>query len=273
MSSWNRKFAEVGVIALFCAGLLWWNPSSILSPVRGALWAAVEPVAAFLEYTRGTVSDTAHSFARIASLKSENAKLVEEVSTLQGRLAEMTDIQKENDQLRNEIQSSLRHTDRVTSALVIGYDARGGGDWLLIDKGTRDGVETGMTVVFGENILVGMVEEAQYSVARVRLISNPKSVFNAHTVQSQAKGVARGKFGLGILLDSVLQTDGLSDGDTVVTSELGEVFPPGLFVGTVKNVGHSSDGLFQQALLVPPVDFFGMRVVTVIINPHLKTLP
>lgn len=260
----RQKIFEVGMIVCVCAGLLWWNPASILSPVRSAFWIAAEPVALFLEYVRGAVSDTVHSFARIASLKSENAKLAEEVATLRGKMASMEDIQKENEQMRSEIGSSLRRKDRVTLAMVVGYDVRGAGDWFLIDKGSHDGVNSGMTVIFGENVLVGTVEESQYSVSRVRLISNPKSVFNAHTVESQAKGVVRGKFGLGILFDSVLQTDGLSEGDRVVTSELGELYPPGLFVGTVRSVGHSSDGVFQQAILTPPVDFFNMKVVSVI---------
>lgn len=264
MISQQKKWVEAGSIILVCSVFMWWNPASLLSPVRGALWLATKPVADFFGYVHREVSDIVYSFARIASLKSDNALLVEEAAMLRGKIAALEDVQKENDRLREEISSSLRRTDRVVSALIVGYDAQGAGDWLLVDKGDRDGVIVGMTAVFGDNILVGTVENVEYSVSRIRLMNNPKSVFAAHTVESNAKGVVRGKFGLGILFDSVLQTDALSEGDRVVTSELGETYPPGLFVGMVKSVGHSSDGLFQQAVLSFPVDFFGIKAVSII---------
>ncbi len=263
-SFWKRKIIEAGSVVLLCAFLLWWNPSRLLTPVRDILWVAVEPIAIVFQYLRVVLSDVGHSVVSIGSLKQENARLTSEAIRLQSRVAELEDMQKENDQLRQEIGVALRHPDHVATALVVGYDSRGVGDWLIINKGSRDGIASGMTVVSGENVLVGMVEEVLTSTSRVSLITHPKSVFNVHTVETQARGVVRGKFGLGILLDSVLQTESIRKGDTVVTSEWGEQYPPGLLVGTISEVGTSPDGLFQQATILSPIDFFAIRTVSII---------
>lgn len=251
-------------MAIVCAVLLWWNPTGILTPVRNILWRAVEPIAMFFQYSRMAISDMAGSVVHIGTLRKENTQLTAEVITLRSKMADLEDVQKENDQLRSEMGTALRRSDYLATALVVGYDSRGVGDWLLINKGSREGLMSGMAVVSGEGVLVGSIEEVLDSTSRVRLITHPKTVFNVHTVETQAKGVVRGKFGLGILFDSVLQTESIHSGDRVVTSEWGEQYPPGLFVGTVSEVGVSDDGLFQQATIVSPINFFDIRSVTVV---------
>lgn len=263
-SFWKRKVVEAGSVILLCLFFLWWNPEKVLTPVRNFLWIIVEPIALFSQYSQILISDTIQSVVHISTLRQKNAELSSEIITLKSRLAELKDIEKENEQFRSEIQVASRRPEKIAVAIVVGYDSRGLGDWLLINKGSRDGLVSGMTVISGENVLVGKIEEVLTSTARVSIITHPKSVFNAHTVETQAKGIVRGKFGIGILLDSVLQTENIREGDTVVTSEWGEHYPPGLYVGTISQVGVSTDGLFQQATLSSPIDFFKLKTVTVI---------
>ncbi|MDO8529508.1 MAG: rod shape-determining protein MreC, partial [bacterium] len=71
-------------------------------------------------------------------------------------------------------------------------------------------------------------------------------------------------YGLGIILDMVLQSESLNKGDTIVTSKIGNDFPSGLLVGTVENISFSSDRLFQRAVVSPPVDFSHLQFVFVI---------
>lgn len=263
-SLWNRKVVEAGLVILFGALFLWWNPNQYVTPVRSVLWIAVEPLAIFFQHVHSGTTDMMKSLVRIGSLRRENVSLSAENIQLRSRVAELEDMEKENEQLRTEIGAQRRRSDYAITALVVGYDSRGMGDWLMLNKGKKDGIVSGMTVISGENVLVGTVEEVLESMARVRLITHPNMVFNVHTVETQAKGVVRGKFGLGILLDSVLQTESIREGDRVVTSEWGEQYPPGLFVGIIGGVGVSSDGLFQQATVIPPMSFFDMRSVSLI---------
>lgn len=264
MSFWKRKITEAGVVVVCSAIILWWNPGGFFAPIRSVVWVGIEPVALFVGHGGGALRDFFLSFAQMTSLRRENIELSAKVIDLEGKLANMSDVQQENNRLRDEISASYRGGNLVTSALVVGYDVRGVGDWLFIDKGSADGIEKGMTVVYGENNLVGTVEEVLPGTSRVQLITHPGSVFNAHTVDTQAQGVIRGKFGLGIVLDSVLQTESLREGDRVVTSQLGERYPSGLYVGRVSQVGTSADGLFQQAVIVPMVEYMNIKVVSIV---------
>lgn len=261
---WKRRWVEAMLVIFLCVGLLWWNPVSFFTPLRTAIWVAARPIVSFFASVQSVASDSLWFFRSLRNLKEENKKLFSEVVELRGQLAELQDIQKENEQIRKEIDAASRQRSRFATGLVIGYDSRGSGDWIIINKGKNNGISDNMAVVYGENILVGTVEEALASVSRVRLITHPKSAFAVRTVETQAKGVIQGKFGLGVFLDSVLQTETLREGDAVVTSELGENAPPGLYVGTIKDIGSSSDGLFQQATVDLPVDFFSMKTVSVV---------
>ncbi|MFA5615006.1 MAG: rod shape-determining protein MreC, partial [Methanoculleus sp.] len=79
-------------------------------------------------------------------------------------------------------------------------------------------------------------------------------------------GVVSGKYGLGMILDMVLQTDYLKIGDDVITSEISQNIPRGLLIGKIKEVYPSGGYLFQQAVISSPVDFSKMRFVFVIRN-------
>jgi cell shape-determining protein MreC len=50
----------------------------------------------------------------------------------------------------------------------------------------------------------------------------------------------------------------------VISSGLGGELPRGLTIGKISQVGQSVDKLFQQAAIVPAVDYSDLRVVFVI---------
>ena len=74
----------------------------------------------------------------------------------------------------------------------------------------------------------------------------------------------KGEYGLGIVLDMVAQTDALNEGDTVVTSGLGNNFPKGLYIGKIQEIKSSDDKLFQEALIVPRVKYSKSEILFVI---------
>ena len=86
------------------------------------------------------------------------------------------------------------------------------------------------------------------------------------TVQTGAKGVIKGEYGLGLIFDMILQTDSIQSGDEIVTSGIGGQLPRGLLVGTVQNVHASDDHLFQQATVVSPLQISKLQFVFVVVG-------
>ena len=147
---------------------------------------------------------------------------------------------------------------------MVSQDPNGTGNWLEIDKGSDDGIAEGMSVIVSKGILVGRIQQVSKNSSKVMLLTNPKSTINIMTVESGAKGVAKGEYGLGIIFDMVLQTDSINMGDSVITSGIGGDIPRGLYVGTIQEIHQSDDHLFQQAVLTAPIQFSKLQMVFVI---------
>jgi len=63
--------------------------------------------------------------------------------------------------------------------------------------------------------------------------------------------------------------DQSEQGDRVVTSELGELFPQGLLVGTVSKVYQDQRGMFQEIEVEPAIDFSRLENVIIIMKKNL----
>ena len=154
----------------------------------------------------------------------------------------------------------------MAGVFVIGQSSDNSGNWILIDKGSTDGIAKNMPVIVYDGILIGKVEEVFPDSSKVNLISSALSSVNAYDLETGAKGVVRGESGLGIILDIVDQSDVLKQGDIVATSGLGGNFPKGLLIGSIQEVKNSGDKLFQQALIIPRTKYANLEVVFVIKN-------
>jgi rod shape-determining protein MreC len=83
-------------------------------------------------------------------------------------------------------------------------------------------------------------------------------------VETEAKGVIRGEYGLGLILDLVSQTDIINGGDTVATSGLSGDFPRGLLIGKIQETKSTPDKLFQQAVVLPRVKYSKLDMVFIL---------
>ena len=123
-----------------------------------------------------------------------------------------------------------------------------------------------MPVIVSDSIIMGKVSEVLAHTSKVSLLSDSQSVVNVVDVETGARGVLRGEYGLGILMDMVSQQDGLNKDDTIITSGLGGDIPRGLLVGKINEVKFSSDKLFQQAIITPRIKYSKQDTVFVIKN-------
>jgi rod shape-determining protein MreC len=222
------------------------------------------PFQKLFSVTAFELGDVYRFFTSIGELKSENERLEKERLQLLIENARFADVSKENEELRHEIGLLPRDKFTLKSAAVIGRDISGLGNWMTIDQGSLAGLEKGMSVIVGKGVLIGKIVEVFPSTARVMLLSNPESLVSGVALNTEAMGIVKGEYGLGLLLGMVLQTDTLQAGDSIVTSGLGGDIPKGLLIGTLQAAHLSNDRLFQQAPIVSPVRFDHIRYVFVI---------
>lgn len=268
MNGWKSiqktRFFRVIAVGSVLAIVLAWNPQVVWHPVRAVLGFVAVPFQRAFSVVGFYTASSSEFLASIGTLKQDNERLMSENMRLISENAKLSDMQSENEMLRKEIDLLPREKFRLKAAEVIGLDQQSTGNWILIDKGSMDGIRTDMVVIVNQGVVVGRVSDVSINSAKVVLVTSPESAVNGADAQTEAMGIVRGRYGLGLVMDMVLLTDTLKQGDAVVTSGLGGDFPRGLFLGKVDAVQPSSDRLFQQATLVPAVNFLKLRTVFVI---------
>jgi rod shape-determining protein MreC len=202
----------------------------------------------------------------IGQLKNENERLIKENREFLAEKSGLEEMGRENEILRRELKLLPKEKFNLEGGSVTSQDFYGQGDWLEIDKGSNSGIEKEMPVVVDSGILIGKIGEVYPTTSKVILLSSPESAVNAIDSKTDSKGVVRGEYGLGVIMDMVLQSESLNRGDDIITSGIGKGFPRGLLIGKAQEIGSSGDKLFKRAIISSPVDFSRLRFVFVIKN-------
>lgn len=202
----------------------------------------------------------------IASLRQRNSELEADVAELQAQV-----IQLQQDVGETEILAALVDFSRANpentykAAAVIGFDPSPFLHFVIINRGSNDGILRGMPVVTDQG-LVGRVDAVIADAARVQLITDPASNVNVRLQNAKTEASLVGSVTGDLILELIPQDSDVRTGDLVLTSGLGGGYPPDLIVGQVVNVRSRDFDLFKQATLQPVVDFNGLKIVLIIVN-------
>lgn len=260
----STKFFHFLLVIIVFGVLVFWNPRSLFSPFSRATAFFLNPFEKGIYALSLKVSSIGESLSSIGKIKKENEALFKNNVELSARVAQLEDQKRENDFLRSQLELLPRGQYELISASVVSQDQGGLGNWIGIDKGSNQGLVKNMPVIISNSILVGKIDEVYGNSAKVMLLSNPKSAVNGVISASEAKGIIRGEYGLGIILDMVMQSDKINIGDDVITSGIGGDTPRGLLIGKVRQVQPSEDHLFQQAIISPAIQTDNLSTVFII---------
>jgi len=262
----TSKLIKLIIVVGICFLLIFLNPKGFFNPVRGFFLRVAYPFQKVFYLSSHKVSSTFTFLSSISDLKKENNDLIKENNHLAGMVALLSSEKKENESLREQLNLVPRDKFDLESAFVIGQDMHGLGSWLLIDKGRSSGIDVDMPVIVFDGILVGKVVEVYGNTAKINLLTDSSSSINVLDLETGSKGIIKGEYGLGIVMDMVSQSDVINTGDTVVTSGLGSNMPKGFLLGKIQEVRATQDKLFQQALVMPRVKYSKLDVVFVVKN-------
>ena len=229
-----------------------------------------KPIDNFFTDIGNAVSQTGRFIGSVMSTYEENEDLKKEIANLRKANIDAGEIWAENERLKtmlNYKQSQNRYI--LLPSRVVGYNPTGIEGSLIIDKGTKDGVKKDMTVVTSLG-LVGSVVDAYSSASRVQLVINPKTAVGGivQRAESRVAGIVSGNASTPFtpnLLNLARDAD-VKEGDTVITSGFGGIYPKGIVIGTISKVINAEGGLLKYAVIVPTVDFSKLEEVMIITN-------
>jgi len=262
----SSKNIQTIVIIVVVSGLLFLAISGYLTPVFNLSLNPLVSLQRWLSVRYLSAREFLTTPNDIVQLREQNTILESQVTQLQTQLIEM-------EERLGEAQVCFALLDfgrtnpqyEYIAATVIGREISPFLQYIIIDKGTEDGVRYGMPVVTQQG-LVGRVDAVIASAARVKLITDSTSVVNVQLqsaeVEAQLRGSLTGEISLGMIpLDEVIEP-----GDVVLTSGLGGNYPPNIFVGQVLSTQRRENALFQTASVQPIVNFESINAVLVIDN-------
>ena len=186
-----------------------------------------------------------------AQLASDNARLREALLLTAARNARLRTAAAENARLRGLLDSAERGRLDVQLAGVLDVDLDPTRQRLLLDAGSGSGVRVGLPVIDAGG-LMGQVIATTPTTATVLLLTDPD---HAVPVMVARSGVRLVVYGAGRrdalqLTDIPLSAD-VREGDELLTSGLGDRFPPGFAVGRVGALRADDTRAFLEAEVKP----------------------
>jgi len=225
----------------------------ISSPIQKTFWRAGDNASDFFE-----------AISQSKNLKKENEELELKIQAFLAENIALKDLKKENEILREALGIGLEKNFKLVISQIIGKDISS--DTILVNKGLNDGLTPGLPVITSQKILVGKISEVYKNFSKVMIISNKESSFDAEIENREAIGIAKGKGGLKLYLDFIPKEKEILEGDIVVTSALGGIFPKGLLVGQIKDIKRSDIEPFQQAEISPFFNIKELETLFILIN-------
>lgn len=258
------------IIAALLAAVLAIGASALdFNPLDSVLNAVGAP----FRYISTTVSNwTQDRYDRIfhyQQLQEENEQLRRELAELEQAAREGQDALREVEQLRDLLGLSNERPELVY--LDAAVSRRSSSNWgydLTLNRGSSDGVEVNDTVIDQYGNLVGTITEVGLNWAQVTTVLDPNTRIGGRVARTDEDAILEGDFTLmqeGMLRLSYLPADSLLvSGDQITTSGLGDLYPAGLAVGTIRTLFTEADGISRYAVVEPGADIDGIRYVYII---------
>ena len=197
------------------------------------------------------------NFFSVFSFISENTKLKHENEKLRAIAAQLSHIKLENKNLKLINKFIFPKTKRILSTrLIFRSDGQVGMAKILV--GRKDGIKNGQFVVTHTGALIGKIINVSDKVAKILLISGPKSKISVTFPRIKNKAILSGNFKENLHIIFTKSDKAPVHGDIVITSGDDSYFPPGLIVGTV--VTYKTG----QKIVIPMADPRNIEFVSVL---------
>ena len=253
-------------------------PGSFSVFLRGVCREAVATYQGALQRTLSGIHRTSSAVGNFADVIKERDRLKQELAESRSQIRFTSSLVRENAELRKLLDFRESSGFRTVPCEVVARDD-GCGWWqtIRLNRGRSSGIAENMAVITPAG-LVGKTIEVSGETCDVLLLSDRSFKVSVRFEQEGSFGILRGG---GISLQGEHEFDVLCaagapqvdylrndlqirQGETVVTSGLGGVFPGGLVVGRVRRVYADETGLYRHVEVDSACDLARLDKVLVV---------
>ena len=239
--------------------------STVVEQIVGTITAPVQSLTSGLS---GSITGFLDQFLRASEISQENEQLREENRKLIEQMVDYENYKHENESLEEQlgIQEENPQWETMTAS-VIGRDPSDQFYSFTIDKGTLDGVSYQDPVITADG-LVGIVSEVGPVFAKVTTILDVRLNVACQDVRTQDVATISGDIEMAqqgkCKMSLIPRESGIAKGDIVQTAGTSGLYPQGIVVGRVSDVGFEPQGTMMYAVVEPANDIKSIKDVVII---------
>lgn len=259
------KGIKTGVIIILLIGFFaTLNLTGFSKNLKNFFYSTSSPIQKPLLGLGNSVSNFFQGMSKNGNLAKENVELKLKIEELLSENAKLKELKSENDFLRQALNIDLQKDFSLVLANALGKDVSP--DFILIDKGEKNGIQKGFVVITQQKAMLGKISEVYENYAKIMLISDKNSKFAAKISETDILGEVKGEGNSRIFLDRISLDDEIKEGDLVITAPSQDKIPGGILFGKIKEVKNNPVEIFQQAEIEPAFNIQDLDRVFVVVN-------
>jgi rod shape-determining protein MreC len=247
-----RKLLTVALLAVLL--MIVDNFTSWLKPAYSAADNLVRPLYWIANIPLRVQEWSANSLTPRSEIESDNLRLSKESLIYHGQLQRMSDLAAENMRLRRLLNATELLQDSVLVTEVIGVSANPLRHTLTVDRGSADNVFVGQPLLDAEG-LMGQIITVHKNHSTALLITDSNHALPVQVLRNGLRSIAEGRADYNRLnLKFVSPTADIREGDKLVSSGLGGLYPAGYPVGTVLSIVNKPGDNFLEIDIDPSAE-------------------
>ena len=214
-----------------------------LHEVRQTITVALYP-AQNLAYLPTAMSNLANDLFIAHDLFDENERFKQQHLIDSGRLQQFSALTAENEHLRKLLEAIPRKNNKAIMAEIRSVPRDPFNLTIILDKGLQNGAQNGQIIV--DNLgVIGQITRTYPWSSEARLITDKDHSVPVQILRNGLRSVASGTGKYKTLeLNYMANNVDIQEGDQLVTSGIGGVYPPGLPVALVSKIKRDVSSAF-----------------------------
>ena len=240
-----------------------------MSEIRGVVLTVFSPVQMLLISVYQDTVGVWERYVYLVGVEEENEQLRSSLQKISSKYENLkilyVETEKKNQRLENILDFTHETSYTLIPARVIGGDPQPFSGSIVVDKGTASGVSVDMPVISTDGV-VGIVISVSTRSSRIVLLNDKNCRVDVIVQDDRARGILEGAADGSLKLSYVDRQADVIEGDIIVTSGMGGIFPKGLLVGEVAAVTVPPYGLFQEIVIEPRAKLSSLEEVLIVVR-------